>query len=183
MKILQPTPISQNDIFEVGSFQFIARDIYLDRAGDETVNPQKSFVTFDIIDPTLTTEQRHDSVMAVVRSAFKPEFLNRLDDTIMFDALSRVDLAAIVDIQVEALARRLSDRRIVLEVEPAAREWLADHGFDPLYGARPLRRLIQTAIGDPLARGILAGEFREGATVRVEVGAQGSDEGLVLTTG
>jgi ATP-dependent Clp protease ATP-binding subunit ClpB len=134
-----------------------------------------------LIDPTLTTEQRHDAVMAVVRSAFKPEFLNRLDDTIMFDALTREDLAAIVDIQVEALARRLADRRIALEVEPAAREWLADHGFDPLYGARPLRRLIQTAIGDPLARGILSGEFRDGATVQVEVGAQGTDVGLVLT--
>jgi ATP-dependent Clp protease ATP-binding subunit ClpB len=134
-----------------------------------------------LIDPTLTPEQRHDAVMAVVRTAFKPEFLNRLDDTIMFDALSREDLAAIVDIQVEALARRLADRRIALEVEPAAREWLADHGFDPLYGARPLRRLIQTAIGDPLARGILAGEFRDGSSVVVEVGAQGTDEGLVLT--
>ena len=134
-----------------------------------------------LIDPTLTPEQRHDAVMAVVRSAFKPEFLNRLDDTIMFDALSREDLASIVDIQVEALARRLADRRIALEVEPAAREWLADHGFDPLYGARPLRRLIQTAIGDPLARGILAGEFRDGSTIVVEVGAQGTDAGLVLT--
>jgi ATP-dependent Clp protease ATP-binding subunit ClpB len=134
-----------------------------------------------LIDPTLTTEQRHDAVMAVVRSAFKPEFLNRLDDTIMFDALTRADLAAIVDIQVEALARRLAERRITLAVEPAARDWLSDHGFDPLYGARPLRRLIQTAIGDPLARGILAGQFRDGSTVQVEVGAQGSHTGLVLT--
>ena len=134
-----------------------------------------------LIDPTLTPEQRHDVVMAVVRSAFKPEFLNRLDDTIMFDALSREDLASIVDIQVDALARRLADRRIALEVEPSARRWLADHGFDPLYGARPLRRLIQTAIGDPLARGILAGQFRDGSTVQVEVGAHGTDEGLVLT--
>ena len=98
----------------------------------------------------------------------------------MFDALTRADLAEIVDIQVEALARRLADRRIALEVEPAAREWLADHGFDPLYGARPLRRLIQTAIGDPLARGILAGDFRDGSTISVEVGAQGTDAGLVL---
>jgi len=134
-----------------------------------------------LIDPTLTPEQRHDAVMAVVRSAFKPEFLNRLDDTIMFDALSRADLASIVDIQVDALARRLADRRITLEVDPAAREWLADHGFDPLYGARPLRRLIQTAIGDPLARGVLAGEFRDGSTVQVEVGARDAQEGLVLT--
>ncbi len=136
-----------------------------------------------LIDPTLTPEQRHEAVMAVVRTAFKPEFLNRLDDTIMFDALTREDLASIVDIQVEALARRLTDRRITLEVEPAAREWLADHGFDPLYGARPLRRLIQTAIGDPLARGILAGGFQDGSTVQVEVGAQGTDQGLVLTAG
>ncbi len=134
-----------------------------------------------LIDPTLTPEQRHDAVMAVVRSAFKPEFLNRLDDTIMFDALSREDLASIVDIQVEALARRLADRRIALGVDPAARQWLAEHGFDPMYGARPLRRLIQTSIGDPLARGILSGEFRDGSTVEVEVAAQGTDAGLVLT--
>jgi ATP-dependent Clp protease ATP-binding subunit ClpB len=134
-----------------------------------------------LIDPTLTPEQRRNAVMAVVRSSFKPEFLNRLDDTIMFDSLTRQDLAAIVDIQVGALARRLADRRITLQVEPAAREWLADHGFDPLYGARPLRRLIQTSIGDPLARGILAGQFRDGSTVEVEVGAQGTDEGLLLT--
>ena len=133
-----------------------------------------------LIDPTLTPEQRQEAVMAVVRSSFKPEFLNRLDDTIMFEALTRADLASIVGIQVGALARRLSDRRISLEVDPAAREWLADHGFDPLYGARPLRRLIQTSIGDPLARGILSGAVSDGSTVRVEVPAQGSDEGLVL---
>ena len=133
-----------------------------------------------LIDPTLTPEQRQEAVMAVVRSSFKPEFLNRLDDTIMFDALTRADLASIVGIQVDALAQRLSDRRISLEVDPAAREWLADHGFDPLYGARPLRRLIQTSIGDPLARGILSGAVSDGSTVRVEVPEQGSDEGLVL---
>ena len=137
-----------------------------------------------LIDPTLTPEQRRDAVMAVVRSAFKPEFLNRLDDTIMFDALTREDLASIVDLQVAALARRLADRRIALEVEPAAREWLADHGFDPLYGARPLRRLIQTAIGDPLARGILAGDVPR----RLDGPGRGRrrrarDAGLVLTAG
>jgi ATP-dependent Clp protease ATP-binding subunit ClpB len=136
-----------------------------------------------LVDPTLTPEQRRNAVMAVVRSSFKPEFLNRLDETIMFDALTRADLAAIVDIQVGALAARLADRRIALGVEPAAREWLADRGFDPIYGARPLRRLIQAAIGDPLARGILAGRFRDGATVRVDVAPAGSDEGLVLTSG
>jgi ATP-dependent Clp protease ATP-binding subunit ClpB len=133
-----------------------------------------------LIDPTLSPEQRRNAVMAVVRSSFKPEFLNRLDDTIMFESLTRQDLAAIVDIQVAALARRLADRRITLDVEPAAREWLADHGFDPVYGARPLRRLIQTAIGDPLARGILAGTFRDGTTVRVDVAPAGSEQGLLL---
>jgi ATP-dependent Clp protease ATP-binding subunit ClpB len=134
-----------------------------------------------LIDPTLSPEQRHNAVMAVVRTAFKPEFLNRLDDTIMFESLTRADLAAIVDLQVAALARRLADRRITLDVEPAAREWLADHGFDPVYGARPLRRLIQTSIGDPLARGILGGEFRDGARVVVDVAPAGSDAGLELT--
>jgi ATP-dependent Clp protease ATP-binding subunit ClpB len=136
-----------------------------------------------LVDPTLSPDQRRDAVMAVVRSAFKPEFLNRLDDTLMFESLSREDLAAIVDLQVAHLAGRLADRRIELKVEPAAREWLADHGFDPLYGARPLRRLIQTAIGDPLARGILAGEFRDGTPVLVDVAEQGSDKGLVLRAG
>jgi ATP-dependent Clp protease ATP-binding subunit ClpB len=136
-----------------------------------------------LVDPTLTPDQRREAVMAVVRSAFKPEFLNRLDDSLMFESLTRDDLAAIVDLQVAHLARRLADRRIDLRVEPAAREWLAEHGFDPLYGARPLRRLIQTSIGDPLARGILGGEFRDGATVIVDVAEQGSDQGLVLATG
>jgi ATP-dependent Clp protease ATP-binding subunit ClpB len=136
-----------------------------------------------LIDPTLSPEQRRNAVLAVVRSSFKPEFLNRLDEMVVFESLTREDLAAIVDLQVTLLAGRLADRRIALEVEPAAREWLAEHGFDPVYGARPLRRLIQTAIGDPLARGILAGEFRDGSTVRVDVAPQGSDRGLVLTAG
>jgi ATP-dependent Clp protease ATP-binding subunit ClpB len=135
-----------------------------------------------LIDPTLSPEQRRNAVLAVVRSSFKPEFLNRLDEMVVFESLTREDLASIVDLQVELLAHRLADRRITLEVEPAARQWLADHGFDPVYGARPLRRLIQSAIGDPLARGILAGEFRDGSTVRVDVAAQGSDRGLVLTS-
>jgi ATP-dependent Clp protease ATP-binding subunit ClpB len=134
-----------------------------------------------LIDPTLTPEQRRNAVMAVVRSSFKPEFLNRLDDTIMFNSLSREDLARIVDLQVAGLARRLADRRIDLVVEPAAREWLAEHGFDPVFGARPLRRLIQTSIGDPLARGILDGGFRDGGTVTVDVPERGADGELVLT--
>ncbi len=136
-----------------------------------------------LIDPTLTPEQRRNAVMAVVRSSFKPEFLNRLDDTIMFNSLSREDLARIVDLQVAGLARRLADRRIDLVVEPAAREWLAEHGFDPVFGARPLRRLIQTSIGDALARGILEGGFRDGSTVTVDVPERGADAGLVLTAG
>jgi ATP-dependent Clp protease ATP-binding subunit ClpB len=134
-----------------------------------------------LVDPTLSPEQRRNAVMAVVRQAFKPEFLNRLDDTIMFESLTLQDLAAIVDLQVAALAGRLADRRIELVVEPAAREWLADRGHDPLYGARPLRRLVQTAIGDQLARGILSGSFRDGSLVRVDVAPAGTDQGLTLT--
>ena len=122
-----------------------------------------------LVDPMLSDEQRRDAVMAVVRASFKPEFLNRLDDILMFESLTLDDLARIVDIQVGTLARRLADRQIELEVAPDARQWLADHGFDPVYGARPLRRLIQTSIGDPLARGILSGQLRDGVRVRVEV--------------
>jgi len=134
-----------------------------------------------LVDPMLTPQERHEEVMAVVRQSFKPEFLNRLDDTIMFNSLTFDDLASIVDIQVDALARRLADRRMRLEVDAAARAWLADHGFDLTYGARPLRRLLQTTIGDPLARGILSGQFRDGSTVRVGVSEQRSDEPLSLT--
>ena len=122
-----------------------------------------------LIDPTLDDAQRHEKVMQVVRNTFKPEFLNRLDDVIVFDALSTDDLTKIVDLQVDRLARRLADRRLKLEVTPAAREWLALAGYDPVYGARPLRRLVQTAIGDPLARELLAGNLVEGDTVRVDV--------------
>ncbi len=92
-----------------------------------------------------------------VRNSFKPEFLNRLDDVILFDALSTSELTRIVDLQVDKLAERLADRQLTLNVTPAAREWLALTGYDPLYGARPLRRLVQTAIGDQLARELLSG--------------------------
>jgi ATP-dependent Clp protease ATP-binding subunit ClpB len=122
-----------------------------------------------VSDPTLPAQVRHDSVMAAVRSAFKPEFVNRLDDIVVFDALDRDDLARIVDLQVLRLADRLTDRRLTLQVSDKARDWLAATGYDRVYGARPLRRLVQTAIGDPLARGILAGEIRDGATIEVEV--------------
>jgi ATP-dependent Clp protease ATP-binding subunit ClpB len=126
-----------------------------------------------IADPTLSDEQRRDAVMAVVRSHFKPEFLNRLDDIVVFHALSLDELAAIVEIQVNRLRRRLADRRLTLEVTPDALAWLAGHGYDPIYGARPLRRLVQTAIGDQLARGLLAGEIHDGDTVHVERSTDG----------
>jgi ATP-dependent Clp protease ATP-binding subunit ClpB len=126
-----------------------------------------------IADPTLTDEQRRDAVMAVVRSHLKPEFLNRLDDIVVFHALTTEDLKSIVDIQIGALRRRLAERRLGLEVSDAARAWLASHGYDPVYGARPLRRLIQTAIGDRLAKALLAGDIRDGDTVAVDVDPRG----------
>ncbi len=122
-----------------------------------------------LVDPTLDSEQRRDAVMAAVRSSFKPEFVNRLDDIVVFDPLSTDDLAAIVRIQVTRLAERLATRRIALDVTPEAADWLAVTGYDPVYGARPLRRLIQTAIGDPLARLMLAGDVRDGASVTVDL--------------
>jgi ATP-dependent Clp protease ATP-binding subunit ClpB len=107
--------------------------------------------------------------MGAVRNAFKPEFLNRLDDVIVFDALTTGELTQIVDLQVERLAARLAGRRLTLTVTPAAREWLALTGFDPVYGARPLRRLVQSAVGDQLARSLLAGEILDGDEVLVDV--------------
>jgi len=112
---------------------------------------------------------KKDAVLAVVREHFKPEFLNRLDDIVVFDSLDTDALTQIVDIQVAALARRLESRRLTLDVTEGAREWLAINGFDPVYGARPLRRLVQTAIGDQLARQLLSGEIRDGQTVEVDV--------------
>jgi ATP-dependent Clp protease ATP-binding subunit ClpB len=117
--------------------------------------------------------------MGAVRSSFKPEFLNRLDDVILFDALGSEELAQIVDLQVERLALRLADRRLTLEVTPAAREWLSLTGYDPLYGARPLRRLVQSAIGDKLARAVLSGEVVDGDKVLVELG----DDELIVQRG
>jgi ATP-dependent Clp protease ATP-binding subunit ClpB len=126
-----------------------------------------------LADPSLTEEQKREAVMSVVRSSFKPEFLNRLDDTVLFHPLGIEDLSSIVTIQVDALAKRLADRRLTLDVTPAAREWLALNGFDPMYGARPLRRLVQTAIGDQLAKAILSGTIVDGDTVLVEVNESG----------
>jgi ATP-dependent Clp protease ATP-binding subunit ClpB len=127
-----------------------------------------------IADPALDEAAKKDAVMAIVRTTFKPEFLNRLDDVILFDALSTDELTQIVDIQVDRLAQRLTDRRLTLTVTPAAREWLALTGFDPVYGARPLRRLIQSAIGDQLARKLLASEITDGDEVHVDLD-EGSD--------
>ena len=121
-----------------------------------------------IADPALDEAAKREAVMSVVRSTFKPEFLNRLDDVIIFDALTTDELTEIVKIQVARLAKRLSDRRLTLNVTPAAQEWLAVTGFDPVFGARPLRRLIQSAIGDQLARELLSGEVIDGDTVVVD---------------
>jgi ATP-dependent Clp protease ATP-binding subunit ClpB len=123
-----------------------------------------------IADPSFGDEAaKRDAVMTAVRAAFKPEFLNRLDDVIVFDALSIAELTQIVDLQVDRLASRLAGRRLTLTVTPAAREWLAVTGFDPVYGARPLRRLVQSAVGDQLARALLAGEILDGDEVLVDI--------------
>ncbi|MDQ1711106.1 MAG: ATP-dependent Clp protease ATP-binding subunit ClpB [Frankiaceae bacterium] len=132
-----------------------------------------------IADPNLTQEQRRGAVMAVVREHFKPEFLNRLDEILVFDVLSHEELAKIVDIQVDRLAARLANRQLTLEVTPEARAWLSKTGYDPVYGARPLRRLVATAIGDSLSRALLGGEIREGDTVLVDVRPDG--EGLTVS--
>jgi ATP-dependent Clp protease ATP-binding subunit ClpB len=124
-----------------------------------------------LVDPLLTEDARREAVMALVRATFKPEFLNRLDDVILFEPLGTEELTRIVDLQVARLQQRLTDRRITLSVTPAALEWLAMTGFDPLYGARPLRRLVQSSIGDKLARGLLAGEIHDGETVIVDLSA------------
>ncbi len=129
-----------------------------------------------LVDPLLDDATKRSSVMAAVRASFKPEFLNRLDDVILFDPLSIEELGTIVDLQVAALGKRLTDRRIVLDVRPAAREWLALEGFDPAFGARPLRRLVQREIGDQLARLLLAGEVADGDTIVVDRPAADSAE-------
>ena len=129
-----------------------------------------------LVDPILEPLAKKESVMGVVRAHFKPEFLNRLDEIVLFDALTRDELAHIVDLQLALLEKRLAVRRITIHVTDAARAWLAEAGYDPAYGARPLRRLIQSAIGDPLARRLIAGEVTDGGAVKVDVG----EDGLVL---
>jgi ATP-dependent Clp protease ATP-binding subunit ClpB len=132
-----------------------------------------------LVDPVLDEAAKREAVMSEVRQAFKPEFLNRLDDTVLFDPLSLEELTRIVDIQVGQLSARVRDRRLTLDVTPAAREWLAIEGFDPAYGARPLRRLVQREIGDRLARMILSGEVHDGDTVRAD--READDQHLTLT--
>ncbi|MFF2775146.1 ATP-dependent chaperone ClpB [Streptomyces sp. NPDC058052] len=121
-----------------------------------------------LVEPLTSDEEKKQQVLEVVRASFKPEFLNRLDDLVVFSALDRAELGRIARLQIDRLAKRLADRRLTLDVTPEALEWLAEEGNDPAYGARPLRRLIQTAIGDRLAKEILAGEVRDGDTVRVD---------------
>ena len=130
-------------------------------------------------DAELAEQEKRERVMQVVRASFKPEFLNRLDDVVMFDALDREELTRIVSLQIQEVASRLRDRRIVLEVSEDATRWLAAEGFDPLYGARPLKRLVQKEIGDGLARLILRGQVEDGQTVAV--GAASDGTGLTLT--
>ncbi|WP_314902785.1 ATP-dependent chaperone ClpB [Actinomyces naeslundii] len=139
-----------------------------------TSNLGSQFLT----DPLTSPEEKRNEVMSVVQASFKPEFLNRLDDIIVFEALSKEELGEIVEIQLARIAKRLTDRRLSLEVTDAARSWLADEGYDPAYGARPLRRLVQREIGDRLARMLLAGEVLDGQKVVVDR-IDGSD-GLTL---
>ncbi|MEJ2626255.1 MAG: AAA family ATPase, partial [Pseudolabrys sp.] len=119
------------------------------------------------------TDAVRDQVMTVVRSAFRPEFLNRVDEIILFHRLKKEEMGRIVDIQMQRLAKLLEDRKIVVTLEPSAREWLSDKGWDPAYGARPLKRVIQKSVQDPLAEMILAGRVKDGETVDISTGPQG----------
>jgi len=121
-----------------------------------------------LVDPNLDAAAKKNAVMAMVNASFKPEFLNRLDEVVLFDPLSVEELSRIVELQVKELGERLKGRRLNLEVTEGARAWLAVSGFDPAYGARPLRRLVQREIGDRLAKAILAGEIADGDTVLVD---------------
>ncbi|AQY02943.1 AAA family ATPase [Microbacterium foliorum] len=133
-----------------------------------------------LIDPTLSPDEKREQVMALVHQAFRPEFLNRLDDIVMFSALSQDDLAQIVELSIDQLHDRLRDRRLTLAVTPDARAWLAERGYDPMFGARPLRRLIQTEVQNKLATALLSGGVHDGDLVRVDVAVDGA--GLVLTS-
>jgi ATP-dependent Clp protease ATP-binding subunit ClpB len=133
-----------------------------------------------LIDPELDEAQKREAVLAIVRSHFKPEFLNRLDDIVVFETLDRAELGQIVELNIDRLTDRLAEKRLQLAVTPAARAWLADKGYDPIYGARPLRRLMQQQIDDQLANLILAGSIHDGSLVKVDY--DGSSENLSVTT-
>ncbi|MCU1437468.1 MAG: ATP-dependent chaperone ClpB [Naasia sp.] len=126
-----------------------------------------------LVDPSYTDEQKEETVQALVRQSFKPEFVNRLDDIVVFSALTSGDLGQIVSLYIDRLERRLGERRLQLAVTPSARTWLAERGYDAVYGARPLRRLMQHEIDDRLATALLAGTVRDGDTVRVDVAPDG----------
>jgi ATP-dependent Clp protease ATP-binding subunit ClpB len=126
-----------------------------------------------LTDQTIDWQDREQAVQDLVRQAFKPEFVNRLDDIVVFAPLTTDDLGQIVSLYVDRLARRLADRRLELAVTPDARTWLAERGYDPIYGARPLRRLMQHEIDDKLARALIAGEIADGDTVRVDLAGDG----------
>jgi ATP-dependent Clp protease ATP-binding subunit ClpB len=133
-----------------------------------------------LVDPSIEDSRKKDLVLDVVRRTFKPEFLNRLDEIVVFSALGTEELARISELQVDRLRARLAERRLTLEVTPAALEWLALAGFDPVYGARPLRRLVQSAIGDRLAKALLAGAVKSGDTVVVDLDPDG--QSLTVST-
>jgi ATP-dependent Clp protease ATP-binding subunit ClpB len=133
-----------------------------------------------LADQNLAPELKRNAVMGVVRGAFRPEFLNRLDEVVLFDALGTEELSQIVDINLRRLNERLAERRITVDVTTAARDWLALTGFDPVYGARPLRRLVQSTIEDQLARRVLSGEVLEGDTVTFDFDPLG--DGLIVAT-
>ncbi|ERK71808.1 ATP-dependent Clp protease ATP-binding subunit [Leifsonia aquatica] len=126
-----------------------------------------------LVDPTLNETEREEAVLQQVRQAFKPEFVNRLDDIVVFSTLSKDELGEIVELNIDRLVKRLTERRLELAVTPDARAWLAERGFDPIYGARPLRRLMQREIDDRLATALLAGEIRDGDLVRVDLAPEG----------
>lgn len=131
-----------------------------------------------LVDQTLSQEEKEEAVQQMVRQAFKPEFVNRLDDIVVFSSLSADDLAQIVELYIDRLQRRLSDRRLELAVTPDARRWLSERGYDPVYGARPLRRLMQQEIDDKLAMALLGGSVRDGDTVLVDI--EGGGDGLTV---
>jgi ATP-dependent Clp protease ATP-binding subunit ClpB len=131
-----------------------------------------------LVDSTLSAQEKEEAVQQMVRQAFKPEFVNRLDDIVVFSTLSEEELGEIVELNIDRLSRRLHDRRLELAVTPDARAWLAERGYDPIYGARPLRRLMQHEIDDRLANALLAGQIRDGDTVLVDLDPDG--DGLTV---